>query len=78
MARTLRHRIMSPRRWLGAVFIFVFLPVNVPLLAALAEKVGSTPLSPSLVIGLWILGFVIFLFPDKEEMKRRLMMPEEE
>ena len=78
MLRTLRTMTMNARRWLGFVLLFVFFPVNFPLLETLfIHLFGQTP-GVIFMYGAFILGAVLLFFPTKEEMKERLNSVEEE
>jgi len=63
---------MQPRRWFGLVLVFVFLPVNVPLLQMLVELPVSDSSYVRLVILLFIVGLLLLLFPTRSEVSERV------
>ena len=63
---------MQPRRWFGLVRVFVFLPVNVPLLQMLVELPVSDSSYVRLVILLFIVGLLLLFFPTRSEVRDRV------
>ena len=63
---------MQPRRWFGLVLVFVFLPVNVPLLQMLVELPVSDSSYVRLVILLFIVGLLLLFFPTRSEVSERV------
>ncbi len=78
MFGTLRTIPMNARRWLGFALLFVFFPVNYPLLETLfTNLLGKAPgVLP--LYGAFIAGAILLFYPTQAEMKNNLMPPEEE
>jgi hypothetical protein len=69
---------MNTRRWLGFGLLFVFFPVNFPLLQTLFTMLfGGAPGVLSMY-GLFIAGAVLLFYPTRAETKRGLMPASEE
>jgi hypothetical protein len=74
----LRTIPMNARRWLGFALLFVFFPVNFPLLETLFTNFAGGAPGVLPLYGAFIAGAILLFYPTRTEMKNKLMPPEEE
>ena len=56
---------MGPRNWLGVAFIFLFLPVNIPLWVMLFEAMAFPMRAEFLIPVLFIAGILLLFYPSR-------------
>ncbi|HIG20677.1 MAG: hypothetical protein CXT67_03145 [Methanobacteriota archaeon] len=58
---------MRGRNWVGVAFIFLFLPVNVPLWDIVLPKLGINIMAVFIVPLFFFLGILLVFYPSRED-----------
>lgn len=67
---------MGPRNWLGVAFIFLFLPVNIPLWNFLFEAAAPNIRAEFVVPVMFLLGVFLLFYPKKVDSEASISTPD--